>query len=81
MRVIATRTYRFTNGNEEFTIKNHEITDAPDWISETTLFKLAQKDKSISEITTKEQQVAAENTGTPTENTTEDKKSPAKNGK
>lgn len=61
MRVMATKSLLFTRGEENVVIKHHEIKDVPDWVGETMLFKLAQKDNSIQVIENKTQQKEAEN--------------------
>lgn len=61
MRVMATKSLLFTQGEESVTVKNREIKDVPDWVAETMLFKLAQKDNTIQVIENKEQQKKAEN--------------------
>ncbi|OHW63078.1 hypothetical protein EUAN_08620 [Andreesenia angusta] len=77
MRVMATRSLLFTRGEEEVKIKHHEIKDVPDWVAETMLFKLAQKDNTIQVIENKLQQKEAENSKPATNKKPATKESPA----
>lgn len=77
MRVLATKSLLFTQGEESVTIKNHEIKDVPDWVAETMLFKLAQKDGTIQVIENREQQKEAENNKPAANKKPVDKESPA----
>lgn len=58
MRIRSERTFLFKGDNEEITIKAGEIKDVPDWVGKTDLFKLAQIDKSVLVISTKNKRKA-----------------------
>lgn len=61
MRIFASKSFLFQAGEEETSIRNHEIKDMPDWIAATTLFKLAENDGSIQVIENSIQQKTVEN--------------------
>ena len=48
-------------GKDGFTIPCHKITDAPDWITKTTAFKMGLEDGCLTVTNTKEKKIAAEN--------------------
>jgi hypothetical protein len=57
MQVTSTQTYLFrAEGKEDFVLPHSEkgeIRVAPDWIGDTELFKLAESDGSIKEVSVK----------------------------
>ncbi|NFK78995.1 hypothetical protein FDA95_10330 [Clostridium botulinum] len=61
MRVFASKSYLFKQGEEGAPINNKEIKDMPDWIENTLLFKLAESDGSIQIIENNIQQKSIEN--------------------
>lgn len=61
MRLFSRKTFLFKDGDEEAIVKNHEIVDAPDWIANTPLFKLAESSGDIEIINSVEKQKVAEN--------------------
>lgn len=60
MRLFASKSFLFLNGEEEASIKNQDMKDMPDWIAETKLYKLAETDGSIQVIENSSQQNAIE---------------------
>ena len=61
MRLRSDRTFLFKGSDEEITIKAGETKDVPDWVAKTDLFKLAQKDNTVLDISTKKDKKKAEN--------------------
>lgn len=61
MKVYSEKTFLFENGDEKVVVRNKEIKDVPEWVTKTTLFKLAEKDGSIQVLGDNKQQKAAEN--------------------
>ncbi|MBD5572390.1 hypothetical protein [Clostridium botulinum] len=61
MRIYSNKSLLFINGDERKKVKNFEMTDVPDWVEDTPLFKLAKADGTLTVIESREQQVAAEN--------------------
>ena len=63
MRVFSKKSFKFDNGDKSFYLKLMSFSDAPNWIRDTALFKLAIKDGSIEVIESKEQSKQLENNG------------------
>lgn len=63
MRIFSTKSFLFTRGNEEIEVQASNFADVPDWVADTSLFKLAKKDKSVSIMENAAQQKQVENTG------------------
>lgn len=61
MRIYSNKSLLFINGDERVKVKNFEMTDVPDWVKDTPLFKLAKADGTLTIIESKEQTIAAEN--------------------
>lgn len=53
MVIRSEKTFLFKGDDKEITIKAGEIKNVPDWVAKTDLFRLAQKDKSIIVVSTK----------------------------
>ena len=64
MRIHSAKTFLFQHPKkteESVEIKNSEMKSLPDWVEDTMLFKLAMKDKDITIIESREQQISADN--------------------
>lgn len=63
-RIFATKSFIFSNGEDEVKVKNHDWTEVPDWVTKTQLFKLAEIDGNIQIVQGKSEEKAIEETGT-----------------
>ena len=63
MRVFSKKSFKFDNGAESVYLKLMSFSDAPEWIRNTALFKLAMRDGSIEIIESSEQRKQLENNG------------------
>lgn len=63
MVIHSKKSFLFTNGDEIKKVNNLEITEVPDWVAKTPLFKLATEGNNpdITVITNSEEKVKAEN--------------------
>lgn len=62
-RIFATKSFLFSNGEDDIQVRNHQWIEVPDWVTKTPLFKLAEIDGTVQIVQSKAEEKAIEKTG------------------
>lgn len=67
MRIFSKKSLRFHHPKDNqttATVQNQSFADVPDWVEESSMFKLASQDETVTVIESKKDEIAAETSKT-----------------